>query len=230
MICRNCGAGLEADRIDSSLGIVTCSHCGSLYDIPNDHSDVPAGSASNAPAAKKVRAEVALPSRFKLRRNAGSMEVTWSAGGLFQALVLSLIAGGFGYVALTSGMTWLLLVSIALLYYAAVQLVNTHRLRVDSAQLRITQGPLPWLGNKRCNSTDIKQLYVTEHRPPKRDKPDQHPAAQAPDHYRLLANTHSNGRITILNALASPEQALWLEQEIERLLGIADERIDGEHS
>jgi len=94
MICRNCGAGLEADRIDTSLGMVTCSHCGGLHDIPRAGigTDTTPESTSGTPIPRKQRSEVALPSRFKVRKGSGSMEVSWATGGLFPGLVLFLMA------------------------------------------------------------------------------------------------------------------------------------------
>lgn len=236
MICRNCGAGLEADRIDTSLGVVTCSHCGSLHDIPSTgpNRGTTSGDVGNsAPAKKPERVEVALPRKFKLRRSAGSLEVTWPVGGIFPGLVLTIVAGAFAYVGVTSELWFLLLVSIGLFYFAALQAFNQHRIRVDEARLEVTQGPLPRPGSQKLDASDVVQLYATEHQT--NTKSDRHGkqgvnhSANIRKHYRLSAKTRNNGSVKILSGLGDPLQALWLEQEIERLLGIVDEHVAGEH-
>lgn len=237
MICRNCGAGLEADRIDTSLGVVTCSHCGSLHDIPGtgpDKSTDGVDIGNSAPSKKPKRVEVALPDKFKLRRGAGSLEVTWPVGGIFPGLVLSIIAGAFAYVGVTSEVWFLLIVSVGLFYFAALQAFNQHHIRVDKARLEVTQGPLPRPGSKKLNASDVVQLYATEHQSntqsDKHGNQGEHRSANIRRHYRLSAKTRTNGSVKILSGLGDPLQALWLEQEIEHLLGIVDEQVIGEHS
>ncbi len=229
MICRNCGAGLEAHRIDTSLGVVTCSHCGSLHDIPGDSVEQTSGSTASKPVPKVQRHEVALPSRFKLRRSAGGMEVTWSAGGPLHGLVLSVMAVAVAYAALNSGVLPLLVASAGLLYYAAVRSFNKHRIRVDGASLRVSHGPLPWPGSRKLDASDIEQLYAMEHESRVETGSEGNRTTQVRKFYRLSANTRSSGRVTILNGLSDPHQALWLEQEIERLLSIDDKRVAGEY-
>jgi len=230
MTCRNCGAGLEADRIDSSLGVVTCSHCGSLHDIPGDSSEQPPpGATASAPVIKPERLKVGLPSRFKLTQTANGMEVIWPVGRLFHGLVLSIIAMAFAHVALNSGMLPLLMVSAGLLYYAATRAFNQHHIRVDSARLQVSQGPLPWPGARKLDASDIDQLYATEHESRTETGKNGNRTVQIRKYYRLLANTSSSGQVTILSRLNDPHQALWLEQEIERLLNIGDKRVAGEH-
>lgn len=231
IVCRNCGAGIDAGSIDNSLGLATCSHCGTLHDLPrapiNDSSD----SAGKTAPAKPERVEVALPEKFNIHRGSDGLQITWPVGGLFPGLVLLVIAGGFAYVAMTSGMLLLLIPVVAIVYFAATRAFNKHRIRVDKSQLHVTQGPLPWAGNQRVPSSQITQLYTTEHKtraqPQGDDKHDQ--KVQISIYYRLIAKTKDNKHITILNGLNDPLQALWLEQEIEKLLGISDGRVSGEY-
>lgn len=230
MTCRNCGAGLEAGRIDASLGVVTCSHCGSLHDIPGDKAEQPpSASAASAPAPKPERLKPGLPSRFNVRQSASGMEVTWPAGRLVQAVALSVIGVAFAYVALDSGAFPMLFVSAGLLYYAAVRGLNKHRIRADSARVQVTQGPLPWLGARKLNASDIEQLYATEHESRTETDRGSSRTTQVRKFYRLSATMRGSSRVTILSGLSDPHQALWLEQEIERVLGISDKRVAGEH-
>ncbi len=234
MICRNCGAGLEADKIDAKLSIVTCSHCGSLHDMPGDSLGHSADDATNPKSGstalpKLERQEVALPDRFKVHRTNGAMEITWPVGGLFQAFVLLIIAGAFAYVALMQGVYPLIVVSLGLVYFAAVRAVNQHRIRTSSDSLQVKQGPLPWSGSRKLNASDIDQLFSTEYETRNETGNNNDRRIEVRKHYQLSANTRDNKRVTLLRGLGDPLQALWLEQEIERALGIRDKRVAGEH-
>jgi len=232
MICRNCGAGLEAEQIDSALGVITCSHCGSLHEIPAKLLKGSEDDATRAPRKKPERVEAALPGKFKVKRNPGSMEVIWPAGGIMHGAILSIIAGVFAYVAITSDMLFLIIASTGLFYFAAVQGINKHRIRVDESRLEVTHGPLPAPGSRKLKASDIMQLYTTEHKTKAQSQNNPHyhdNKNSVRKHYRLSAKTQHNGNVKIISGLHDPLQALWLEQEIERLLGIADESVSGEH-
>ena len=230
MTCRNCGAGLESDNIDASLRVVTCSHCGSLHSIPGNSVELPSNTAgTSAPVTTPKRLEAGLPNRFKLKQSGNGMEIIWPVGKPFHGLVLSIMAAASAHMAFDSGMLPLLVVSAGLLYFAAVRGFNKHRIRVDNARLQVTQGPLPWLGNRQLNSSDIEQLYATEHESRVDNGRGGNRNARVSRHYRLSANMRGSGRVTILKGLNDPHQALWLEQEIERLLGISNQGVAGEH-
>lgn len=217
--------------IDASLRVVTCSHCGSLHDMPGGVGELPAGASASAGASatKTERSEVALPRRFKLQRSAASLEVIWPVGGLFHGLVLLIMAFAFAYAALTSGALPLLIASAGILYFGAVRAFNKHRVRADAASLQVMQGPLPWPGNRKLVASDIEQLYATERTSRSEAGGRGNRTMQVRKYYLLSANLRSRGRVTILSGLSDPHQALWLEQEIERLLGIDDKRVAGDY-
>ena len=222
---------MGADAISTSLGVITCDHCGSLHQIPTDGvvGSGPTDSEGSSPARKPERLEIGLPSRFKVRNGVGGFEVSWSAGGAIPGFALAIIATGFAYVALTSDMWFLLIASAGLFYFAATRAFNKHRVRVDGARLEVTQGPLPWPGARKLNASDIEQLYATEHEARTETDEGGKPAAKISKYYRLLAKTRTSGNVAILSGLRDPLQALWLEQEIERVLGIDDKQVAGEH-
>ena len=137
MICRNCGAGLEASSIDSSMGMITCSHCGTLHDLPRTNDNNTSQQSTNAAPVKPKRVEVNLPKRFNLERGANGMQISWPVGSLMHGVVLLIIAGVFGYVAITSGLLLLLIPVIGIVYFAATRAFNTHYVRVDKQQLLV---------------------------------------------------------------------------------------------
>lgn len=235
MSCRNCGAGLEADGIDASLRVATCGHCGSLHELPSDSFNdpsrgQPAEINSSPPATKTERVEVAMPKRFTVQRGTGSMEVSWKVGGIFHGVVLLVMVGAFTNAALTSGAYFILLGSVALLYFAAVRTFNKHRVRVDGTGLQVTQVPLPWPGARKLAVSDIDQLYATEYATSSQNQRNHGSRRErSRKYYRLSATTSDGSRMTILSGLHDPLQALWLEQELERLLNISDKVVAGSH-
>lgn len=232
MTCRNCGAGLEAGQIDASLGVATCSHCGSLHSVPSAaavHEPNTGVGATGSPVQKPKIDAVSLPSKYSIRQSPDSLELKWSAGGLKFGLAIAIIGTAFGYVAIMSGQLFLLLACAGLYYFAAVRGLNTHRLRVDAARVEITQGPLPWPGKKILNGSDVTQLYASEHTTQHNNNDNQNRPARIVKHYRLTAQTRSNGPVKLVSGFRNPNQALWLEQEIENVLGLADRSVAGEH-
>ncbi len=233
MICRNCGAGLEADKIDRSLRVITCSHCGGMHDMPDESVQHSAGVQnsinSKTSSPKLERQEVPLPNRFKVNRTPQGLEITWRVGRLLEGLVLLIVAGGFTYVAMMQGLYFLIAVSVGLVYTAAVRTFNEHRIRTGSNSLQVTQGPLPWLGARKLDVSDIAQLFSTEYETRIQTGGDGDRRTEVHKRYYLSAQTKAQKRVKLLSGLADPLQALWLEQEIERSLGIRDERVAGEH-
>lgn len=236
LTCRSCGAGLEAGRIDAGLGVVTCSHCGSLHELPEAMtSEVGAEQPRDLNADKKrrkkrLRAEVALPERFDVKRGQGSLEVSWPAGRAFHGVVLFVIACGFVYVAVSSGNLFLLPVAVGIVYFGFSRVVNRHRVRVDTARVEVSQGPLPWPGAKKLDASAVEQLFVSEHEARVEKGSDGDRRVEVRRYYRLSAATRDSKRVVLLGGLGEPLQALWLEQEIEGMLGIGDVAVAGAHT
>ncbi len=180
--------------------------------------------------AKRTRLDVGLPARFDIKRGAGSLEVSWPVGQGIQSLILLVIAGGFAYVGLTSGNLFILPIALVITYFAAVRAVNRHRVRVDAARLEISQGPLPWPGAKKLDASSIEQLFVTEHESRVETGSEGDRRVEIRRHYRLSAATRDKRRVVLLRDPGGALQGLWLEQEIEGVLGIGDTVVAGAHT
>jgi len=228
MSCRNCGAGLEEGRIDAGLGVVTCTHCGSLHDVPSVR-EAQAQSGQTVEKASGPRPEAALPERFDVQHGDGSLSVTWSVGRTMDGIVLCVIGSGFAFAAINSGFLPLLPVSLGIFYYAAVRAFNTHRVRVDRARISVSQGPLPAPGARQLDASDVEQLFAIEQETRVEMDRDSQRKVEVRRHYRLAAKTLDGRQVTLLNGLNDGMQALWLEQHIERLLGITDKNVAGAH-
>ena len=210
MRCRNCGAAFDADRIDRSLGIVVCEHCGGLHELPR-----PSGGPSSAERSEQVtssvpahvdprRGTVPLPDRFDVHRGAGSLRVRW----LF----------------------FLAHVALPILYYAAVRGINRSELRASAGEVEIRTGPLPWRGARRLlKRADIQQLFAREVVTRRRvDSNDGRKVQREYRSYAVEALDRAGKRRRLIGGLSTPEQALWFERELEGLFGIENVRIAGE--
>jgi hypothetical protein len=110
-------------------------------------------------------------------------------------------------------------IGIGLTYSTIAGFLNTTRVVVQSGEIAIRHGPLPWLGNRRLGAQGIRQLY-REERLPQSNK--------SSASYHLNAITGDNRKITLIRSVPSADVALYLEQEIEKALGIDDRRVAGE--
>jgi len=74
LACRACGAALAADAIDRRLAIVSCGHCGAIFDLTRRRQE---GPQSPAPPARKPRAPAALPAKFAVEEDPTRLLVRW---------------------------------------------------------------------------------------------------------------------------------------------------------
>ena len=228
--CRNCGAALDAARIDRSLGIAVCEHCGGLHELPAAQREPAAdGGAAKARAPDPARGTVPLPERFDVNRGNGSLQVRWAKGRRSGAVVLAAFAVIWGVAATSVGVIFLVPVSLFLLYYAAVRGFNRTELRATPAGIDIRRGPLPWRGSRRhVRRADVRQLFARE--VIRRTHTDSNDGRKVRERrsYALVALDPAGRKRTLIGALPSPDQALWFERELERVLGIENVRIAGE--
>ena len=223
--CRSCGASLEAERLDRSLSVITCSHCGTLHELPRE----PAA-AGAARRARPERVPEPLPERFEVARPPGGLRVVWPAGRKSGAIMVTLFGAIWGGITLAGGLWFLTPLSLVFVYMGAVKAVNRRELRVDGDAIAVRQGPLPVMGgSKRVPRSAVRQLFVTEHVSRTREGQDGRERVRERRHYRLSALLEGERRVRLLGGLGSPGQGLWLEQEIERTLGIRDRAVGGEH-
>jgi hypothetical protein len=111
-------------------------------------------------------------------------------------------------------------VGMGLTYYVLTGYFNKTRIDVDLNAITIRHEPLPFWGNKKVSSKKIVQLYC------KKDD-----ALGARNGYRAFAVhaiTSERRNIKLLSGLDNSEQALFIEQEIEKFLNIEDKRVKGE--
>lgn len=107
------------------------------------------------------------------------------------------------------------------IYYSLAKLLNTTRIHVNNQEIRVQSGPLPMNKNLILKKSDVKQLYVTQHRIGHR--------------YYVYATTYQinviladKNVITLVKGLDTPHQGRFIEHKIEDFLDITDIHVEGE--
>jgi len=184
-------------------------------------------------ATVSERMDLGLPDKLELHHGGSGIEIVRKWLG-WQTLVLTAFAVfwcGFLFfwysIALPMGDTFMTLfplihvaVGIGLAYRALAGWVNTTRIAVDQGRLSVRHGPLPWLGNKDLDGSNLKQLYSKEKISQGRNS--------TTITYEVHALTANGRNEKLVSGLDSSEQALYIEQEIERYFRIEDTPVRGQ--
>jgi hypothetical protein len=206
--------------------VVECPSCGSVFELPE-------GEGSSGP---KVRVPVPLPEGMRVDRLRSSLRIVrrWLTKDvyplLFGAVCWNLFLVGWYWVMFTTEGAPLLmkivpipfvLIGVLILHATFSWLFNRTVIEFAGGDLIIRHGPIRVAGNRRIRCSELKQLYcknvITGDR-----------RASGNTQYQLDAVLTNGDKITLVSGLLAPEQAWFLEQEIERYLKISDEHVSGE--
>lgn len=222
--CRNCGSQLAPEDISARLAVARCKHCNALFALPESVT-------SPQPIA---RPEVELPKRFAIERANQTLTITWrwfspaALGLLFFAVFWNGFMIVWHTLALSSG-AWFMSVfgllhtgvGVFLAYWVAAKLMNRTTIYVSKDWIQVRLGPIPWSGRQDLEREGIRQLFCKEK--VKRGK------NGTTETYQIEVVLGGNLRKTLVKGLESADQAIFVEQQIEKYLGLADVPVDGEH-
>lgn len=111
-------------------------------------------------------------------------------------------------------------VGVGLTYSTVAGLLNRTSVTVGSGEITIRQGPVPWPGNRTVNGAEIRQLFREETISTSR--------RSRSSRYHVCAVTSEKRKLRLLGNVPGADVALYLEQAIERALGLEDQRVAGE--
>ncbi|MEX2171004.1 MAG: hypothetical protein WD851_16920 [Pirellulales bacterium] len=109
-------------------------------------------------------------------------------------------------------------IGVGLTYAVLAGLLNTTTITADPQELVVRHRPIPWSGNLNLPVQEIRQLFV------KREKARRNNS----EAYSLHALRTNRRQVKLLSGLVDASQGQYIEQEVERHLGIAPERVKGE--
>ncbi|KFE66693.1 hypothetical protein [Hyalangium minutum] len=232
MSCEVCHAPLRPEDVRLDLAVAKCHSCNAVYDLSGRKAR---GLTVTSPEKHKlVRAKAPLPKRFRVEDSDGMTRIRWrwfTPSHLFM-LVFCIFWNGFLVVwygiSFTVGAPLIMklfpllhvAVGLGLSYSTLTGLVNRTVIEVSRNQLTIRHGPLPWRGNRSEPGRQFTQLYGEEiFRTNK---------GHTTFTYDLIALDREGRKVKLLSGLTEKDQVLYLEQTLERRLGIEDAPVDGE--
>jgi len=227
--CERCGADFKAEDLNVALGVARCSYCGGVFDV-GQHT-----AALSGRPPPGVRPEVPLPEKFEVSSRPSELVVQWRwFGAQYIGLALFCVAWDaflvFWYsTALRTGQAFSIMtifpiahvgVGVGLSYTTLAGFLNRTWIRADRTGLAIRHGPVPWKGNRDLSRAELKQLYSSS-----KLRQTKNTSTWV---YQLNAVTRDGKATPLLSNLESPEQALYLEQQLEKRLEIVDVPVAGE--
>jgi hypothetical protein len=230
--CEVCHAPLRSEDVRLDLAVAKCHACNAVYDLSGRKARGLAAAAPEKP--RLVRAKAPLPSRFQVEDRDGATRITWRWFTPVHLFLIFFCIAWDGFllmwygIALTAEAPLIAIVfpvahvaaGVGLTYYTLTGLVNRTTVEVSRNQLTIRHHPLPWWGNREVTGRQFTQLYGEEIA--KTNK------GSTTYSYNLIALDREGRKVKLLSGLTEKDQVLYLEQALERRLGIEDAPVDGE--
>lgn len=229
MPCRYCAAPLDAADVNVQLAMARCGNCHAVYSFADEARE----RLGDRAAPSLERGPMGLPKGFAVSRQDGMLTVSrrWFSAAAIAMVFFCVMWDGFlvvwyaGVIAsgsLTMGLFPILHLAagVWITYMTLAQFLNTTTLYVGGGKLKVRHGPLPWPGQHDLPTAELAQLWCVErvHRN-KRS-------------YSYTYEVHARGRDgkvhTLVKSLREAQQALYIEQQIEKHLRIADTPVAGE--
>ncbi len=229
--CPSCHTQILSDDMNLNNMVAKCRQCHALVSLNRFVSTA----KSNADLPQRIeRPQVPLPTGFQVEDAGFGLTISrrwFSCVILF--LVFFCIAWNsflvFWYsMAFGNDFPWFfkvfpiahVAVGIGLTYFTLAGLFNRTTIRVDDQYLKVRHGPIPWLGNQTLPSNEIDQLYTQEQT--------HHGKHGVYRSYKVCALTRDGRKVVLISNLQEVDQALFIEQRIEKQLGIEDRPMPGE--
>lgn len=229
--CPSCASPLQARDVDLGRRVVKCAHCGVLMTLPEPAMDA---AGSSAETGWRPRSEVPLPASIRVKQAADAVIIRrrWFSAPAILLAVFCVFWDGFLVfwygMAFHSGAPLVaklfplihVSVGVGLTYFCLASLFNSTLIRLTWKEMSIRHGPVPWPGNQAIPRAEIDQLYCV--RKERRGK--YGPVIT----FEVWLKTSTAVTRKLLGAGLTEQQALALEQQIERALGIPDRAVPGE--
>ena len=182
--------------------------------------------------------DLRLPDKLELFHRGSHIEIVrkWFGGKIVVQTVFAIFgSGGFLYMIPkrlpsesleASIFFWLICAAIViwLTYYLVAGWLNRTHILVGGGKITVRHRPIPWVGNLELGVSNLKQLYSTEKISRIRSSASSYEVVT----YEVHAVTPNGRDIMLVRDLETSAQALYIEQEIEKCLGIEDTPVHGE--
>ena len=201
-----------------------------------------------AASTRKSPGNVPIPPRFTVEDNGQELVIRerWFQGSLFFLLFFVIawdcfLVGWYWMLIVPNGgldgppgpFKWIFFVfpiihvavGAGLTYLVLAGFLNTTVIHVAEGLLTVRHGPLPWKGNLDLSTDGIEQIYCQSKITRNRDDG----RTSTTSRFEVHAVAHEQ-KVKLLGGLQEADHALFVEQRLERFLGIEDQPIPGEMS
>ena len=181
---------------------------------------------------------IPIPETMSVHREAGALTISrrWFGGAIIFMTIFALFWNGFLAIwfgiAISQGIGIMAafgsihaLVGIGMVYYVIAGYRNRTHIRVNPQTISIEHEPMPWFGAKSISSQGIQQLYSKRRVSSSRSSSGRSRTSVS---YEVRVIDGHGRDISLIRGLQDDNQALFIEQAIEKHLGIPNRPVRGE--
>lgn len=223
--CPRCATPVPAADINIDSLIGKCTACHAIFEVDEQ---------LELQSAPRERPQIDLPKGFEIQEGVSELDIriSWRKTRMVWFFVLfSAVWNGITFifvgVAITTNNLIMALaisihfiVGVSFLLYTIALLVNSTHIYVNPHRLLVKHGPLPvpFHPTRDIPRAKLQQLYIEEYVASRTNgRPNMAYRLRA-----IITGTDKNPKL--VKGLRKPEQALYLEHEIEKFLNIEDRR------
>jgi hypothetical protein len=230
LACTACGANFQKEDLNFDYGIATCRYCHAVTRLRL------VGEPAERP---RERPQVPQPKGVTVDDLGHTFRITrrWFSPVFIFLLFFCIVWDGFlvfwytvavgadapGAFRIFACIFPILhvAVGVGLTYFTIAGFLNRTVIQASDGLLTVRHGPVPWSGNHDIPTDDLDQLYCEEriHRGKN----------STSTSYRLHAVLKDGRKLKLLDNVQEPDQALFIEQQLENHLRIPNREITGEY-
>jgi len=234
--CKHCNEVVDAEDINLDRMLGKCKSCNAVFSF-EDQID-----ASGVKQGPRSRGVVPLPKGFVVEDDGRDLRISrrwftpvaifllffcvaWDGFLVFwYAMALGeKMPGPFGIFFILFPICHVA-VGVGLTYFMLALFLNSTTIVVSQGLLSVRHGPLPWKGVRDIPIKELDQVYCKEKQ--HRSRNGSHTTFEV--HAIQRGPKPEGGSLKLLSGLLEAEQALYIEQAIEKHLGIEDRFVGGE--
>lgn len=231
LVCKNCSAAIPEKNIINDGRIAVCAFCDTVHHLNDETLPFP------EKPKRKEKQKRQIPDKFHFEQHPEGVELRyrWLSKVHWGLLFFAVIWNGFLVVWITISLTtgaWFMilfasihiLIGVGIGYFVLTGFVNKTSIMIGGQGLDIKHGPLKSFGNPDTiiDRRAIEQVYCKRRVG--------HTTNDVP-HY--VFDVHyiekGGGDKTLVKGLGDLNEAIFIEQQIERLYRIEDRDVDDEY-
>ncbi|MEI7832329.1 MAG: hypothetical protein WCJ56_03920 [bacterium] len=224
--CPSCKREIPPEDINIQSAIAKCSACGEFFMLGNSQLGI---------AAPATKPQVAQPKGITIYRDMNALVIQRSwfdwyivfmtfFAIIWDSITFSIVIGilsGDNKAAIF-GLSLHIAAGCFISYIVLTGYFNRTIIRVRDRDISVQHGPFPWPGNKSVCTDNLQQIYCAQSNNNSFSMRGNNVA------YEIHALYDNGRREKILAGVTRPEQARFIEQQLEAALGITDFAVAGE--